>query len=56
MLRVICTLLFVLISTVPSVSEPRLALVIGNADYRHTTKLDNSVNDAKLVAATLRKQ
>ena len=32
----------------------RLALVIGNADYRHGSVLRNSVNDAVDLAATLR--
>jgi hypothetical protein len=34
--------------------EHRLALVIGNADYQNTTALQNSVNDAKAIAAVLK--
>jgi Caspase domain len=32
----------------------RVALVIGNSDYRSVAKLDNPANDAKLMAETLR--
>lgn len=34
--------------------EQRVALVIGNADYQHTTELTNTVNDADDMAAALR--
>jgi len=37
-----------------SVIEDRIALVIGNADYKRDA-LDNPVNDARLIAATLEK-
>ena len=37
-------------------AEARLALVIGNAAYKHTSKLDNAANDARLVASTLKRQ
>ena len=47
---------FLLLAVMPAGAETRLALIIGNADYRHTNKLDNPVNDAKLIAATLKKQ
>ena len=36
-------------------SERRVALVIGNAAYQHVDRLANPVNDAKLIADTLRK-
>jgi len=35
-------------------SEKRVALVIGNAAYQHVARLDNPLNDARLVAQTLR--
>ncbi len=35
------------------VGSKRIALVIGNSDYRHVPKLANPENDAKLVAAVL---
>jgi TPR repeat protein len=38
----------------PAVAAKRVALVIGNADYRNVAHLDNPANDAKLMAKTLR--
>jgi len=35
-------------------SAPRLALVIGNANYTSVAKLKNSANDARLIASRLR--
>jgi uncharacterized caspase-like protein len=35
-------------------AEKRIALVIGNSEYRHVARLDNPANDARLIAATLR--
>ena len=35
-------------------NEKRLALIIGNADYQYEGKLRNTINDAKLLAETLR--
>ena len=37
----------------PVRAEPRIALVVGNADYRSVGALDNAVNDARLIAAKL---
>jgi len=34
-------------------TERRLALVIGNSDYEHSTPLRNPINDARAMAATL---
>ncbi len=34
-------------------AERRVALVVGNADYRHVSKLSKPLNDANLVAKTL---
>ncbi len=36
-------------------TDPRLALVIGNAGYRHWESLDNPENDARAIGAALRK-
>ncbi len=33
----------------------QIALVIGNSNYNHITQLPNTINDAKLIAKTLRK-
>lgn len=35
-------------------AEKRIALVVGNAAYRHISSLDNATNDARLVAEALR--
>lgn len=53
--------LFVVISSLDlsncaNADEVRLALVIGNSKYQHTTSLDNPASDARLVAQTLKKQ
>jgi uncharacterized caspase-like protein len=38
----------------PALADERVALVIGNARYAHVPQLDNPVNDAKLMAQTLK--
>jgi uncharacterized caspase-like protein len=38
----------------PAAAEKRIALVIGNSGYQHISRLENPVNDAKLMADTLR--
>ena len=38
----------------PASAERRVALVIGNSAYQHTSPLDNPRNDANLMAETLR--
>jgi hypothetical protein len=55
MLRWILALLLVLSgsSASPVMAAKRLALIIGNSAYEHTTALENPVNDAKAVAAAL---
>src|SRR5581483_8562919 len=42
-------------ATATTGAEPRMALVIGNANYSAESKLANPANDANLVAATLKK-
>jgi uncharacterized caspase-like protein len=41
-------------SGAPAYAEKRVALVIGNSHYKNVTPLDNPINDAKLMAETLR--
>jgi hypothetical protein len=43
------------LSTGQARAEERLALVVGNGDYRSVTPLDNPVSDAELMADALRK-
>ena len=38
----------------PALADKRVALVIGNSEYRSVARLDNPANDAKLMAKTLR--
>ena len=38
----------------PAVAEKRIALVVGNSNYRHVPRLNNPANDARLMADTLR--
>src|SRR5687768_3738009 len=46
---------FIIISALfAQTKERRLALVVGNADYQSSAKLKNTVNDANLMATTLR--
>src|SRR5262249_5165317 len=40
--------------TTSALAEKRVALVIGNSDYRHNVKLSNPKNDAVDVAASLK--
>lgn len=37
----------------PAQADTRIALVVGNSDYRHVTQLSNPLNDAKLIGKTL---
>jgi uncharacterized protein YgiM (DUF1202 family) len=50
---VLATLIMTL-AVSPAVAAKRVALVIGNSAYQHTTKLSNPQNDAHLMARTLR--
>ncbi len=51
-LRSLLLALFTLIS-LPALAADRVALVIGMARYDHIESLDNTVNDARLIAQTL---
>jgi hypothetical protein len=46
---------FILIQLSPSFAETRIALVIGNGGYQNVPRLPNPANDAKAVAAALRR-
>jgi uncharacterized caspase-like protein len=50
----IAALILAVCSCAPAHAEKRVALVIGNSHYKNVTPLDNPVNDAKLMAETLR--
>ena len=43
-----------LIACQPAFAEKRVALVLGNSAYRNTAPLANPVNDASVIAATLK--
>ncbi|NVO15926.1 MAG: caspase family protein [Rhodoplanes sp.] len=43
-----------LAAAAPAVADTRVALVVGNGAYRSISPLDNPVNDARLMAQTLR--
>src|SRR5262245_41448206 len=45
---------FAVLMAAPAQAEKRVALVIGNSAYQHTSRLDNPINDARLIAETLR--
>jgi uncharacterized caspase-like protein len=51
---VVAALILAVCSRAPAHAEKRVALVIGNSHYKNVTPLDNPVNDAKLMAETLR--
>lgn len=58
-LRVLLLVLFMVPLTVitthsPAMASRRVALIIGNSAYRSVPRLDNPLNDAKLMARTLR--
>lgn len=46
-------LALLMFASAPARAEPRIALIIGNADYRSVGPLENSVNDARLMATRL---
>lgn len=51
----IAALLLIFLSTSQSLAQgKRVALVIGNSEYRHTARLDNPKNDAADIAAILK--
>ena len=54
MASVLALMLCVLVITPVSATQKRVALVIGNAAYQHTSTLDNPKNDASDIAAALK--
>ncbi len=46
--------LFTSAITLPAAAENRVALVVGNANYRNIPSLANPVDDAELMANTLK--
>ena len=54
MLRVLTVVACVLFAGVAS-AERRVALVMGDDDYRNVRKLDNAINDARTLEETLKK-
>lgn len=55
--RILCIAVLVatfFVGHVAAAAEKRIALVIGNADYSELGRLKNPINDAKLMARTLR--
>ena len=54
MLRVVAAIAFTLFAGVAS-AERRVALVMGDDDYRTVRKLDNAINDARTLEETLKK-
>jgi uncharacterized caspase-like protein len=55
MVRVLAVLVAATLATHAALAERRVALVIGNAKYEHAGELTNTVNDAKAIAALLKK-
>ena len=51
---VVISTLALLSSLLPAAAEKRVALVIGNADYRNVGKLSTPANDARAIAALFR--
>ena len=54
----ILLIIVLLIASLPANADPsarRIALVIGNSQYRHVPQLENPPNDARLIAGTLRR-
>ena len=54
MLRVVAAIAFMVFAGVAS-AERRVALVMGDDDYRTVRKLDNAINDARTLEETLKK-
>ena len=48
----VCALIW-FVGIQPTYADTRIALVVGNSDYRYIPRLTNPTNDAKLVAETL---
>ncbi len=53
MLRVLSLIVLLIVTMSAARAEKRVALVIGNSDYKLISRLENPRNDAKLMASTL---
>ena len=53
-MRALLCMLCMCLLAAPAWAQKRMALVIGNGDYVHESRLNNPVNDARLIARTLR--
>ena len=52
--RIVWAVLILAWGGIPASAQQRIALVVGNSDYQHTTKLKNPRNDAEDVSAKLK--
>jgi len=56
MLRLVLASLFLVFGPAAALAQKRVALVIGNSAYQHTPALTNPVNDARDMAAALKRR
>src|SRR5262245_6357382 len=54
--RAIAVLVLLGLLSLPAHAQKRVALVIGNSAYQHTSRLDNPKNDAADMAAVLKQR
>ena len=54
MLRILISSCLLLVTVTAACAEKRVALVVGNSRYQHVSPLENPINDAALVAETLK--
>jgi len=54
-LQLLALLGLLAVASVPALAERRVALVVGNGDYRHTSALKNPRNDASDISAELKR-
>ena len=54
-IKILTFLLFTLTFAIPFNAQNRVALVIGNSNYAFTTKLENTISDAKIISDALKK-
>jgi hypothetical protein len=48
-----CALVSTIVGVLPCGAEQRVALIVGNSDYRFVSRLNNPADDARLMASTL---
>ena len=54
-IKILTFLLFTLTFVIPFNAQNRVAFVIGNSNYAFTTKLENTISDAKIITDALKK-